>query len=42
MPHPQLDRFQLQFKPLTTRENKLRIEVDHVAPGTPPGPLSAE
>ena len=42
MPHPQLDRFQLKFQPLTARENKLRIEVDHVAPGTPAGPLSAE
>ena len=41
MPHPQLDRFQLKFKPLTARESKLRIEVDHVAPGTPPPAMSA-
>ena len=42
MPHPQLDRFQLAFKALAVRESKLRIEVDHVAPGTPPAAMSAE
>ncbi len=42
MPHPQLDRSQLKFRPLADRANKLRIERDHVAPGTPSGPMPAE
>jgi hypothetical protein len=42
MSHPQLDRFQLKFRPLGDRTNKLRIEADHVAPGTPPATLPAE
>ncbi len=42
MPHPQLDRSRLKFRPLGERANKLRIEADHVAPGTPPGPMPPE
>lgn len=32
MPYPQLDRFQVRMEPLRTRENKKRIEHDHVSP----------
>lgn len=41
MPHPQLDRRQLQFRPLATRESKLRVERDMVDPAQAPSGLSA-
>jgi hypothetical protein len=41
MPHPQFDRSKLDVRPLCERCNKVRIERDHVPPGTAPGPLTA-
>lgn len=42
MPHPQLDRSRLDVRSLTERENKLRIEHDHVSPDARPQNLSAK
>jgi hypothetical protein len=41
MPYPQFDRNRLDVRPLRERENKVRIEPDHVQPGAGPGPLSS-
>lgn len=40
MPYPQLDRSQLDVRPLEERENKLQIERDHVSPDAEPHELS--
>ncbi len=42
MPYPQLDRSRVQMKPLSERQNKLRIEVDHVPVTAEPATLDAE
>jgi hypothetical protein len=42
MPHPQLDRTQLEIKPLSARINKTHIEQDHVPVTALPGNASAE
>jgi len=42
MSYPQLDRHQLQIKPLTVRHNKLSIERDHVGAHDQPRELSPD
>ncbi len=40
MPHPQFDRSRLDIRPLAERRNKVRIERDHVLPGSAPRALT--
>ena len=42
MPHPQLDRQRLAIRSVRERANKLSIATDHVKPGQPPRPFTAE
>ena len=42
MPYEQFDRFAVKMEPLSSRTNKKFIETDHVAPDTPPQPLTEE
>jgi hypothetical protein len=39
MPHPQLDRRELRFKPLAVRRDRVFIEEDRVLPGSQPRPF---
>ena len=41
MPHPQFDRLQLKFKPLSQRKDKVYIERDQVPVTAEPKPFSA-
>ena len=42
MPFNQLDRRRIRFRPLAERENKIRIETDHLSPGSGPGILNRD
>ncbi len=35
MPYPQFDRFAVRMEPLSARENKKRIDTDHISPESP-------
>ena len=42
MPYAQFERARLDLRPLRERRNKVRIERDHIRPGTTPGALTPE